>query len=106
MDTIVILKVLQIALSAMGAIPALMALNEILNGENHATNGANKKLIGGIVFGAVAFLVMQGVITEMEKANSMTGQLDNSNISVAQVYDDINEEITIDEDKIHIKKVA
>lgn len=65
-DPILLLRALQVALVAMGAIQGLIAWNEITNGENHSTNGANKKLIGGIAFCFVAAAVMQGVISAIE----------------------------------------
>lgn len=94
-----LLRVLQIALCVLGAIPALMALYDILLGENHSTSGSNKKLIGGLIFSAVAGITMQWVITEVEKAQSITGQLDDNNISIVQIYDaeekSLDDEITV-----------
>lgn len=67
MDNIKVLEMLRVFVGCLGAIPVVWGVYDLFFGENHATSGANKKILGGIAFSAIAIGIMTGVISEMKK---------------------------------------
>lgn len=65
-NLIIILEAIRVVFTVAGAMPGLMALYDVIFGENHSYAGSTKKILGGIIFGVVAFTVMTWVITEIQ----------------------------------------
>ncbi|QNO18893.1 MULTISPECIES: hypothetical protein [Caproicibacterium] len=72
MDSVVIMKILQIFLTVFGAIIAIWGIYDMY-GDGQQNSTGIKKILGGASGAAIAFFLMQWAIQQVQTAQSMAG---------------------------------